>query len=858
MIWVEITMKGNSNNFLMSCIYRPPNANVKYFDSLLDSIEKAQCENDEMIILGDLNINYELNEHMCNNPIFLIEQMFCLSQLISEPTRVTNTSSTLIDVILTSCPSKHINSGVHKSTLSDHYMIFTELVIETIRRPHNEIRYRNFNRFDSERFLSDCKILHDNLSKINDSNVYTFKTMAAKLDFLWEEWKTKFVHLSNLHAPFKISRLKHRRNKWITPEIVKQIYKRDYLHKKAIKSNDIQRKNNIWAQYRKQRNLVIHLIKKAKLHHYSSITETHKYNPKKFWKELKTVIPPTKSEVSCDISADEFNNFFSNIGNTVAAALPSTQKYNCNLQDSIHEFKFIKVNPAFVKKLISKMSKDSKNDIFDIDTKLLNISSHIISPFISLLLNLSLQSGHCPDDWKLAMVTPAYKQKGEKNEKNNYRPLSVIGHIAMITEKCVQKQLMQYLMSHKFITIDQFAYLSKHSTQTCLHRLVDDILENTNEKEITGLCFLDIKKCFDTINHDILLLKLQKYGIRNTELQWFRSYLKNRKQQVICNSKRSSKQILNIGVPQGTVLGPILFLLFVNDLSNTITNANINIYADDVVVYSSHKSKQILQQQMQGVMDKVYKWYVDNRLTLSLDKCNTMLINDNKNTSDHEFSIYLGTTHLKQISSIKYLGLIIDDKLKWTEHTMSIIKKVNINNAKLRRVAKTLPLELKQKIHNSFSVPTIDYSSTVWGSFSKKNISLIDRVEHMAARAITRNFDFINTRGSALMEELNLPTFKQRLHYNTSVLMYKAVSNQVPDYIANKVTLSKEVNNYNLRSSTNNNLTIPFPNCVIFKNALAYNGPMIWNNLPNQLTKSQSLNAFKDNYKSLLLTFKDP
>ena len=707
MLWTEITTTNKDQNILVSCIYRPPDATIAYFNHFIDTLEKAHCEDKNMIIMGDLNINYEINESLHNNPIFMIEQLLSLSQLIDEPTKVTNKSSSLIDIILTSCPSKHITSGVYKSTLSDHYMVYTEYRIDTERQPHNEIRFRNYNSFNSDKFLDDCQILHNHLQTTYESINDNDYTKAEKLDLLWEKWKSEFARLSNIHAPFKISRLKIRRNKWVTSSIIQAIYKRDYLHKKAIKSNDVNKSNILWTEYRKQRNHVTNIIRNAKLEHYNTVIETHKHKPKQFWKEMKTIIPSSKSDVSKDITADEFNEYFANIGNTVASSLPHLPTYKCKLQDSIHQFKFQNVDPGFVKKIINSLPKDSKNDIFDIDTKLLNISSHIVSPFLSLLFNLSLCAGYCPPDWKLAKVTPAYKDKGDKNDKNNYRPLSVIGHIAMIIEKCVQRQLIHYLYSHKFITIDQFAYLSKHSTQTCLHRLIDDVLENVNEKEITALCFLDIKKCFDTINHEILLVKLQKYGIKNDELNWFKSYLHNRKQQVMSNTKISSKRTLNIGVPQGTVLGPVLFLLFVNDLSNVITNANINIYADDVVVYCSHTCKQTLKQQMQYVMNNVYEWYVENRLTLSLDKCNTMIINDHTNVIHDDFHIYLGTTKLEQINSIKYLGLVIDDKLKWYEHVLNVIKKVNINNAKIRRLGKTIPLEIRRKIHTSFSAPLL-------------------------------------------------------------------------------------------------------------------------------------------------------
>ena len=851
MLWAEIILKDSKDNFLVSCLYRPPNAPPIYYNAIIDSLQLACNEDKPFMVLGDLNINYQLDENLHSNHIYMMEQLFSLTQLITDPTRVTNHSSTLIDVILTTCPSKHLTSGVYESNLSDHYMVYTEVNILPEKRPHKEVRFRNYNHFNTESFLHECHMLHEELFIDSKSSHLKYQTPSDKLEFLWNKWKNTFVQLSDKHAPFKITRMKQRQNKWITPDILQEIYKRDHLHKKAVKSSVSNRENTFWLEYRKQRNHVTKIINKAKLDYYTDITDAYKTKPRKFWKEIKAVIPSKSTEALNDISPDAFNEFFANIGKKVADTLPSSDEYTCPLQDSLHAFRFREVDNLIVKKIILSLPKDSKNDIFNIDTKLLSIAVDIISPFITKLINLSFEYGYCPTDWKLARVTPAFKAKGDENDKNNYRPLSVIGHIAMLIEKCAQKQLMEYLLDHRFINIDQFAYLSKHSTQTCLHRLIDDVLENINEKEITALCFLDIKKCFDTIDHSILLTKLHKYGIRDNELNWFKSYLHERKQVVICKSKASTERELKIGVPQGTVLGPLLFLLFVNDLSNVITNASINIYADDVVVYSSHSSRDILQEQMQSVMNNVNNWYRQNRLNLSLDKCNTMVISNNSRTPIRDFHLYLGNTLLKQIPSTKYLGLIIDEKLKWHEHVLSVVKKININNAKLRRLAKILPFELRRKIHNSFSVPCIDYSATVWGNFSQKNTLLINRVEHMAARAITRNYDFINTRGADLMKQVNLPTFKERFQYNTSLLMYKAVNNDVPDYIANKITFNADINQYNLRSSSNNSLLLPLPKCEIYKKSLSYSGPMTWNTLSEPIRFSTSIGSFKTQYKKL-------
>ena len=268
----------------------------------------------------------------------------------------------------------------------------------------------------------------------------------------------------------------------------------------------------------------------------------------------------------------------------------------------------------------------SHNDILGIDSKLLRMSAHIVAPSLTAIINASLSTGFVIDNGKVAKVTPAYKGKGDVMNTTNYRPLSVVAHVSKIVEKLIQQQVMDYLEIHEFITNDQSAYLKRHYTQTCLHRLVDDILENRNQGEVTGLCFLDIQKCFDTIDHSILLDKMYHYGFRNIELMWFTSYMSNRKQVVVYNSITSLTNVVPTGVPQGTVLGPLLLLVYLNDLSTAVNNACIDIYADDVVIYASNMSFDLLRQNPQSTLSTVFNWYRDNKRTLSISKCSSMVI----------------------------------------------------------------------------------------------------------------------------------------------------------------------------------------------------------------------------------------
>jgi hypothetical protein len=776
----------------------------------------------------------------------MIENLFGFKQLIESPTRVTTTTSTLLDLILSTCPQKHFISGTYKSTFSDHYMIYTCIDTAHKCKTHREIRYRNYKNFDENNCISDFKKVFHKLQ----AEIEAYSPLSCNNDMLsqyWYVWKKSFLELSNTHAPFKMSHMKSRYNGWINTDIIKLMQHRDNLHKKAIKSNDSSRSNSLWKSYRGLRNNVNKKIKKLKYDYFQSLSVTSKNEPKVLWRELSKIMPKSSfNGVVNDISPDSFNKYFASIGETVAKTITDTDENNLEylskFPSSIHSFNFVEINTDFVKKVLTSLPKQSKNDILSFDTRLLNLTADIISPTLTFIINMSLKLGFVLDDWKIASVTPAYKGKGSVSEENSYRPLSVISYIAKLSEKCVHLQLIKYLHNHKFISIDQYAYLKNHSTQLCLHRLIDDVLENINHKEHSALCFLDIKKCFDTINHDLLLYKLEKYGIRNNELNWFKSYLSNRSQVVINNGKKSDNCILNIGVPQGTILGPVLFLLYINDLSNSVCNANINIYADDVVVYCSHTNMNQLQVLMQNVMDSVYKWYKVNKLALSTEKCSTMVIKSNPNVTIDDFIIRLGNSVLTQVKSMKYLGVVIDEKLKWNEQLTSITKKANINNARLRKTKNILPQGLRLKLFNSTALPVIDYASTVWGNFSNKVLKSVERIEHMYARTITGNYDFVNVRGEELMQQLKMSPFENRLRYYISLIMYKSVNGLVPDHLLNNIVFSYEMSTRVSRQNNFIDLYIPKPNCELYRKALMYIGPKIWNSLPICIKESTSVN----------------
>ena len=844
MVCIEVQSDTKQPNSIISCIYRPPNADPVYFENIVNSIEKISNESGDCITLGDLNYNYILDENLHKNPINQLENMFLLTQLIKSPTRITPTSSSLIDVILTSVPDKHVHSGVFQTCFSDHFLTFTIVNMKKKQNSHKLVKYRDYKSFVPELFLNDVTKCFSNIDEFNED------TNAC-----WLKWKSNFLTICDKHAPFKTRRLKQRSNPWMTKDILNMMYKRNHIHKKALNSHDPNERKTLWNQYKHMRNKVTALIKQARKDYYNNITENAP-SSKQMWRKIREVIPkPGSDTITHNISADEFNDFFTNIGSTVVNDHYTTSsKYQWTLPSSIYTFNFTELKSFKIEKYLQNLPSESKNDILNFDTKLLKLSAALISPSLTHIFNLSMKEGVVPDDWKIAKLTPAYKNKGDKFARDNYRPLSVVGHIAKNIETSAKIQLVDYLLLHHFISSDQSAYLRNHSTTTSLHRLLDDILGNVNNKEMTAICFLDIKKCFDTIDHSILLTKLYHYGIRDNELKWFKSYLSNRRQCVSLNGDLSKEMEVSIGVPQGTVLGPVLFLLYINDLSNAVSDGEINIFADDVAIYSSSKCLSSLTTAMSSIMNNVSNWYKLNRLVLSTDKCSSMLISGDK-CNTRKLDIDMNGTVLNQVESTKYLGVVIDDQLSWRKQTSEVCRKLAYNVSNLNKARNVLPPKVLRNVYLSTFIPVVDYACTVWSNSSIFNMKRIHRMEKMAARAISGNYDYIHVRGDSLLEELALNTFEDRKKYHLSLLIYKSIHGIAPHYLVNQVLFSYEVNQRNLRSLDNMILYLPKVNKNIFKNSLFYVGAQCWNTLPLYIKESTSVPCFKKHLKKHLLPF---
>ena len=772
-VFLEITSRCR---LVVGSLYRPPSAPSSYFDAILDCIEEIRLNHDELILMGDLNFDCSLLNDHPSNPVCYLEMAFNLKQIVTSETRVTNSSATLIDVILTSKPERHALTEVLKTTFSDHFMTYTVFTAEARpKQEHRTMTFKDYKHFDNEAFLYD-------LSQCSFLSLDT-----NDLESYWTKFKDDFLHVSEKHAPTKKRRLKQRYNPWISPEIVKAMYARDHKQKLARRTGD----PNHWSSYRQLRNGVTSMIKIAKRNYFNNeFLRTHGQSPKLMWKIINRLTLKNKDlSPPQDITAADFNDHFSSIGtNTVRSLDDLNAEIPWKNPECLSRFSFENIEiPAILNALVF-LGADSAVDVLGFDAKLLSLSAHLIAPCLTKMFNLSLQTMNVLPDWKIARVTPLFKGKGNKHDKNNYRPIAVIGHIAKVFERQIQRQLIRYLTANELINVDQSAYRENHSTQTSIIRIQEDCIDNLCDKLVTGLCFLDIRKCFDTINHEVLNYKLSHYGIEGTELQWFDNYLSDRRQMVFTNGNKSNEAVLNIGVPQGSVLGPTLFMLYVNDISQYVTLSTCNLYADDTVIYCSGNNISELEKKLQSSVDEVHNWYKANRLCINSEKSNVLVVKSRFTAVDDDaMKIVLDDQALQKVDVVDYLGAKMDKFMSWELHVNKLCSSLGCQINKLSRLRDTAPQHVLNKIYVTSIQPIIDYAICSWGFTHNYTIDKVQRLQNYASRIVTGNFDYVHSRGIDIVKSLFWMNVRQRRNYFTLLMVFKCLNGIAPRYLSHYV-----------------------------------------------------------------------
>ena len=544
--------------------------------------------------------------------------------------------------------------------------------------------------------------------------------------------------------------------------------------------------------------------------------------------------------------ANEFNNYFVSVGPILATNQTPTSLNPIDfLQNHYSSMVISQIHDLEVVNIIRSLNNSSPgwDDIPSFLTK--RVLNSYIKP-LTFLINRSFHEGIVPDEIKLAKVIPIYKS-GYTMELNNYRPISVLNIFSKIFERLMYNRLINFLDKYNILYQNQFGFRQGHSTHHALIALVDKITKSLDNRDIVIGVFLDLKKAFDTVNHKILLKKLYHYGIRGNLFKWFESYLTNRSQYVLFNGIKSDIRDVTCGVPQGSILGPLLFILYINDFSGVSDKLFYVLFADDTNVFLSGKDINILIDTIQFELTKLHDWLLANKLTLNIAKTHFMIFHRARH-KNHSINIKINKVHIEQTKHTKFLGVIFDDNLDWSKHISYINRKIAKGIGIICRAKKYFNTSALINLYNAFVFPYLIYCVEVWGNALSTHIQPLVKLQNKIVRIITYSY---HTTEQLYTITRILP-FKILVKQRIGLLMHKLSNGNVPKALQNLYKSNRDVHTHFTRQAHHFH-SMRGNNEFIYR-TFVFQSVVIWNKIIQNINIHVSYPRFKHLLKDFLLS----
>ena len=838
-IFVECRPYVANKKLIIGMIYRRPGTPQAAFQQDLDSV--LNKIDSPCILMGDYNINL-LNENndnsIANFANNLREKSF--TEVILKPTRVHCHTATLIDHMWVNfSQSMNHKSRIIFSDVSDHFPTVyfyhhfkcnrgNKVIEFREKKEQNDIKFKE--RIDALEFrdIYETGDANEAFDKFNEIMIREFNLAYPLV--------TKTINENKTYHP------------WLTPGLKESIKMKNRMYKKFVKHPI-----TYGPQYRMYRNNLTKLLKISKNNYYLSKFEESKSNIKANWKNINHILGKGQQNQqsifkinnshTCDVNiiSNAFNDYYATIGKETSKSLPTSNK---NFKDYLTEpsrtnINWTEVTIPEVKRMI-KQCKNTKPGPDNIPIKIFKNNLDTLAPVLTYLFNLSLNQGVFPTVHKLGKIIPLYKSK-EMDEIKNYRPICLLNSISKILEKVVSTRLMKHLEENNILSNNQFAYRKGKSTELAITEYVKNVMDNLANNNITISVFLDLTRAFDCVDHDILLAKLEHYGVKNEALNWFKTYLKDRRQYVFFKNKTSNEKICNIGVPQGSILGPILFLTYINDLSNATQIGDLFLFADDATYSKSGNNVNILIKEVNQNLKKLREWFITNKLSINLIKTESML-HTRKNIYFPLPPILLNEVPIPYNYTLKFLGVILDFKLTWKAHIQTVQKKLSSACGIFYNIRNKITKDVAKAIYYAIVYPYLHYCNIVWGGSYQTSLNRINITQKKLVRCIMRQRR--DAPSNPLFKQLKLLKFDDILKLDLSTFVFKTINHLI---ITSVEFNARVVGPYNLRNVPP--LEVPFARNRHTQMFIPVRGAMLWNSLPENITRSQTLFSFKKKVK---------
>ena len=666
-----------------------------------------------------------------------------------------------------------------------------------------------------------------------------------------------FESILDIHAPLRRKRVRSEFAPWLTLSLKRSILERDKLKVQAENSPEI------WSVYKRKRNQVTKMIRISIRDYYNGLIEENIRDPKKMWRTINTVLDKnveTVSHSSLEVEGkyltrerdvvEAMNRHFALVGPKLAEKITSKPDDDClcYITPKSNVMTFKTINETYMHNAIKNLKNGKAAGPDKIPITIIKDVGDIITKPLTMIFNSSLTNGVFPDIWKIARITPIFKS-GAKNDVNNYRPISVISVFSRILERIVHDQLYEFLKANKIITSNQSAFQNLYSTVTSLICSTDYWYENIDHKKLNLTIFLDLKKAFDTVDHRIMVEKLTSYGIRGIPGNWFKSYLHNRQQYCSLNGKKSKNREVTCGIPQGSCLGPLLFILYLNDFERCLKYSKANIYADDTNITIASNDKEKLVADAQAELHNITEWMRVNKLSPNPSKTEYMIIGHPMKAkgANAPTGLELDRKEIKRVSNTKSLGVMVDEYLNWDEQFKSVKSKICGGLASLKKLKNILPQSKLCCVYYAIVESHLRYADVIWGSLPVRKIETLQRLQNRAHLIIKT----ARVKDNWSCNWLNISNL---ISFDRLVMTYKIINRLSPESLWDKFELRSVHSKYETRNC--HDLQIPRLNMERAKNGFKYSALKLWNDIPADIREVSTLKCFKKKLKAHLLADK--
>ena len=846
-LWVEVRTEHIS--FITGAIYRHPNGNTKHFVHDLDISLNRLPGDTTAIILGDINMDLLKLECGYNYEYITTLATYNFSPQITIPTRLTDHSVSLIDHIFLKLPLKNITtktiSGNIYSDISDHLPNFTVLC-NMLKKPNND---RPFVRIISEQNINT---FNNNLAEVEWSEVLGNENDVNAMCSNFYSVINK-----NYNKCFPLVRQSKKRSKdkiWITSDLKQSINRKNVLFRKQ---RSVPSLTNI-LRYKSYKNVLSARIKEAEVAYYNSIFSDKQKATINFWKSFGNTINAKKNRnysklpkliigdnvITNDSDiANGFNDYFCSVGENIAGNIGnSNTNFRQYLTDKIQSTFFMSpVLEPEVHRELRKLQPKKASGPDAISNKIIKpCSVNLLEP-LTLIYNTSIITATYPTKWKLAKVFALFK-KHSRFHPENYRPISLLDTFGKVFEKLIYQQMMKFIVKHSILFINQYGFRENYSTTLALIDIVDKIKNSLDNNEYAIGIFLDLQKAFDTVNHEILYVKLAHYGFRGHCLKFIQSYLSDRQQYSSVNGCNSDIKSINYGVPQGSVLGPLLFLLYMNDIKNCINEESIKLFADDTAIFDHDSSLTRLLKRAEQKMKSLHSWFMANKLSLSLSKSNFVLFHGKNKKIDQPIDKITFDTHsIPRVNSAKYIGLTLDETLSFDKHVNNVLKSLHIYFGIFYNVRNFINSHIIRSLYYCCIYSRIKYGLEIYGSCSKSLIQKLQVIQNKLLRVIMNKDYRFNT--NRLHRELNI--FKITHVHQMSVLNFThncLHGDPIPTFCE---YFPLNINRHAHCTRQLGQIVKKKINTELGRSSTQFTGATLWNDLPSPIRNTKKFPSFK-------------